>query len=129
VGASLLPRYEAKALMGSGRWLLVLELGTAAATFLSSVMITRLASAEALGHAEAARIVAQPMFVLMVVLSAVLGPRSMEAAAAPDHHQASSIARPFNALLVAAALAYGLLTVVPWWGNPFTEDAGKALSV
>jgi hypothetical protein len=69
------------------------------------------------------------MFVLMVGLSAVLGPRSMEAAAARDRHQASSIARPFNALLVAAALAYGLLTVVPWWGNPFTALVPKAYDV
>jgi O-antigen/teichoic acid export membrane protein len=127
--ASSLPRYGAKALMGSGRWLLVLELATAAATFLSSVMITRLASAEALGHAEAARIVAQPMFVLMVGLSAVLAPRSMEAAVARDYQRARSIARPFNALLVAAGLAYSALTVVPWWGNPFAALVPKAYDV
>jgi O-antigen/teichoic acid export membrane protein len=129
VRASALPRYQARALMGSGRWLLILELATAAATFLASVMITRLASAEALGHAEAARIVAQPMFVLMVGLSAVLGPRSMEAAAARDYHQARSIARSFTALLVAAGLAYGALTVVAWWGNPFATLVSKAYDV
>jgi O-antigen/teichoic acid export membrane protein len=127
--ASSLPRYQARALMGSGRWLLILELGTAAATFLSSVMIIRLASAEALGHAEAARIVAQPMFVLMVGLSAVLGPRSMEAGAARDYHQARSIARPFTALLVAAGLVYGALTVLPWWGNPFAALVPRAYDV
>jgi len=129
VRTSSLPRYNARTLMGSGRWLLVLELATAAATFLSSVIIARLANAEALGHAEAARIVAQPMFVLMTGLSAVLGPKSMEAAAVRDYQQARSIARPFNALLVAAGLAYGALTVVSWWGNPFAVLVPKAYDV
>jgi O-antigen/teichoic acid export membrane protein len=129
VRASSLQRYQAKALTGSGRWLLVLELATAAATFLSSVLITRLASAEALGHAEAARIVAQPMFVLLVGLSAVLGPRSMEAAAARDYKVARNIARPFNALLVTAGLAYSAMTVLPWWGNPFGALVPKAYAV
>jgi O-antigen/teichoic acid export membrane protein len=126
VHASSLPRYEARALMGSGRWLLVLELATTAATFLSSVLIIRLANAEALGHAEAARIVAQPMFVLMVGLLAVLGPRSMEAGAARDYQRARSIARPFTVLLVAAGLTYSALTAVPWWGNPFGALVPKA---
>jgi O-antigen/teichoic acid export membrane protein len=124
--SSSLPRFGARALMDSGRWLLILELTTAAAPFVSSVMITRLASAEALGHAEAARIVSQPMFVLIAGLSAVLGPRSMEAAAARHYRQARGIARSFNVILVTTGLIYSALTLVPWWGNPFAALVPRA---
>jgi O-antigen/teichoic acid export membrane protein len=114
----VLPRYEVAELIRSGRWLLAIEAITAGATFLASVIVTRLDSPEALGYAEAARIVAQPIFVLAVGLSAALSPRSMEAGADRDRGAARRVARPYAVLLAVAGLAYGAVTVVPWWGNP-----------
>jgi O-antigen/teichoic acid export membrane protein len=67
-----LPKFEVADLMRSGRWLSAIEAITAGATFLASVIVTRLDTPEALGYAEAARIVGQPIFVLAVGLSAVL---------------------------------------------------------
>jgi O-antigen/teichoic acid export membrane protein len=113
-----LPRYEVTRLMRTGRWLLAIEVITAGATFLASVLVSRFDAPESLGYAEAARIVGQPLFVLASGLSVVLSPRAMEAGAGRDRTAARHVARPYAVLLIAVGLAYGALTVVPWWGNP-----------
>jgi O-antigen/teichoic acid export membrane protein len=92
-------------LMRSGRWLLAIEAITAGATFLASVIVTRLDTPEALGYAEAARIVGQPIFVLAVGLSAVLNPRAMEAGASRDRTAARHVARPYALLLAIVGSA------------------------
>jgi O-antigen/teichoic acid export membrane protein len=115
---SALPRYRVTHLLRFGRWLLLLEIAAAAALFLSSILVNRLAGAEALGHAEAARIAAQPIFVMAVGLSAVLGPRSMEAGVARDLRRAKRVSRPFGSLLLLAAAAYFAVVLQPWPGNP-----------
>lgn len=115
---AMLPRYEVTDLMRAGRWLLAIEAITAGATFLASVIVSRLDTPEVLGYAEAARIVGQPMFVLAVGLSAVLNPRAMEAGAGRDRAAARHVARPYTLLLVIVGLVYAAFTAVPWWGNP-----------
>ena len=116
-------------LMRSGRWLLAIEAITAGATFLASVIVSRLDDPAALGYAEAARIVGQPIFVLAVGLSAVLNPRAMEAGAGRDRAAARHVARPFTVLLAIVGLVYGVLTAVPWWGNPFAGLVPQAYVV
>jgi O-antigen/teichoic acid export membrane protein len=112
------PGYRVARLARSGQWLLVLELATSGAVFVSSAIVTRLASPEALGYAESARIVAQPLYVLAVGVSAALWPRSMEAAAGQNRDAAHRIARVSAAIIVAGGLLYGAATIAPWWGNP-----------
>ena len=124
-----LPRYEVAELMRSGRWLLATEAITAGATFLASVIVTRLDTPEALGYAEAARMVGQPLFVLAVGLSAVLFPRALEAGAGRDRAAARHVARPYTLLLAAVGLVYAALTVVPWWGNPLARLVPQAYAV
>jgi hypothetical protein len=126
---SVLPRYQMAQLMRSGRWLLAIEAITAGATFLASVIVTRLGSPEALGYAEAARIVAQPLFVLSIGLSAALNPRSMEAGANVDRAAARRVSRPYAILLVLAGLFYGAVTIAPWWGNPLDELIPPAYAI
>jgi O-antigen/teichoic acid export membrane protein len=126
---STLPRYAVAALMRSGKWLLAIEAITAGATFLASVIVSRLDTPAALGYAEAARIVGQPMFVLAVGLSAVLNPRAMEAGAGRDRAAARHVARPYTALLAAVGLVYAALTVAPWWGNPLARLVPQAYVV
>jgi O-antigen/teichoic acid export membrane protein len=121
-----LPRYEVAQLMRSGRWLLAIEAITAGATFLASVIVTRFDTPEALGYSEAARIVAQPLFVLAVGLSAALNPRSMEAGTNRDRAAARRVARPYSVLLAVAGLAYGALTIGHWWGNPLGKLVPQA---
>jgi O-antigen/teichoic acid export membrane protein len=124
-----LPRYAMADLMRSGRWLLAIEAITAGATFLASVIVTQLDTPEALGYAEAARIVGQPIFVLAVGLSAVLNPRAMEAGAGRDRAAARHVARPYTVLLVLVGLVYALVTAATWWGNPLARLVPQAYVV
>jgi O-antigen/teichoic acid export membrane protein len=126
---SPLQPYKTAGLMRSGRWLVLLELIPPVAGFLSYALITQVAGPSALGYAEAARIVAQPIFVLTVGLNAVVGPRSAEAAVTRDHRRAKSLNRSFGAVLGVISLIYGALTMVPWWGNPLGVLIPKAYVV
>jgi O-antigen/teichoic acid export membrane protein len=112
------PRYRVARLARSGQWLLVVELATSGALFLSSTIITRLASPDTLGYAEAARIVAQPLYVVAVGVSAAMWPRSMEAAAGRAGDTARRIARLSAGIVIMVGVLYGTMTIVPWWGNP-----------
>jgi O-antigen/teichoic acid export membrane protein len=129
VRAFPLSRPRLSDLMRSGRWLMSLECVTTGGLLLSSVMITHLASPVVLGHAEAARIVAQPMFVLMVGLNAILGPRSIEAAANRDLAAANRILRPFLLIITVAGLGYGAATATRWGGNPIAVLVPQAYAV
>jgi O-antigen/teichoic acid export membrane protein len=124
-----LPRLRIAGLARSGRWLVLVEVATAGAMFVASALVNRLAGAEALGDAEAARIVAQPIFVLAQGLIAVLGPRLMEAGADRDRAHARVVSRSFVALLAAAGVLYGAITLVPWWGNPIGVLVPQAYDV
>jgi O-antigen/teichoic acid export membrane protein len=115
------PRHTVLWLMRSGRWLLGVEAATAGAMFISSALVSRLAGPEDLGFAEAARVVAQPVFVVAVGLAATLGPRLIESGASGDEGAAKRIARPFSRLVVTAGLLYGTVTAVAWPGNPLAR--------
>jgi O-antigen/teichoic acid export membrane protein len=121
--------YRIAPLARSGQWLLLVELATSGALFLSSAIITQLASAETLGYAEASRIVAQPLYVVAVGVSAAVWPRSMEAAAGRTEQAARRIARLSAAIVVAVGVLYGALTIVPWWGNPLGVLVPQAYAV
>jgi O-antigen/teichoic acid export membrane protein len=127
--AARLPRHTMAWLIGSGRWLLGVEVSTAGAMFISSALVARLAGPEDLGLAEAARVVAQPVFVVAVGLAATLGPRLIESAAAGDEGAAKRIARPFLAVVLAVGLLYGGVTAVAWPGNPLARLAPSAYAV
>jgi hypothetical protein len=122
-------RYQSSELVRSGRWLLVLELTPTLASFLAYALIAQVAGSSDVGYAEAARIVAQPLYVLMMGLNFSVGPRSMEAGAAHSLEQARRIARPYMGLLSGAAVLYGGLTVVAWPGNPLGTLIPKAYVV
>lgn len=106
------PHTDAFALAGmlrSGRWLLVAGFAPGASQFAVAALVAWLAGAAALGHAEAARVVAQPVFVLGMGLQSVLGPRLMETAADRNVKSARQTSRTFVVILLAAAAAYLLL--------------------
>ena len=92
-----------------GRWLMLTGLTPAVARFIAAVLITQLAGAATLGYVEAARLVSQPVFVLMLGLSAVLGPAAMNAAAERRKAQARLVSRPFKLMIVGFGLAYLLV--------------------
>ncbi|HUP02321.1 MAG TPA: hypothetical protein VM737_12540 [Gemmatimonadota bacterium] len=113
----------------SGRWLLIVVLLASGANFVAAALVTQLAGAPALGYAEAARICAQPIWVLVMGLRAVLGPRSMEAARARDRHRAGRISGGFAALVLLIGVAYVVAAGFDWWGNPLARLLPNAYAV
>ncbi len=116
-------------LVRSGRWLLVAGAAPAAGGFVASALVAAIAGSAALGYAEAARVVAQPVLVLATGLQAVIGPRSMEAGASRDKASASRHARLFAALVVGASLAYIALVGFDVVWNPAGYLVPKAYVV
>jgi O-antigen/teichoic acid export membrane protein len=116
-------------LLVPGRWIFLSGLMSPAAGFLAAALVSALAGAEALGYAEAARVIAQPVWVLAVGLSQVLGPRSMEAGRDRDRAHARSVSRTFTwAVIVTGALC--MVTIgAPWEWNPLTWLLPNAYTV
>ncbi len=106
------PDYRLLELARAGSWLVGGGLLNPATGFVSAALVSRLASAAALGYAEAARVVAQPVWVLAVGISSVLGPRSMEAAQAGHLDRAKSVRRGY----LLPVLGFGALNLV-WFGS------------
>ncbi len=116
--AAPVTRLEFMSLVRAGRWFLIGAGMPTAMIFVAVAVMTALAGAEAVGHAEAARIIAQPVGVLGTGLAAVLSPRAMEAAAARDSASASHPRRLFVGLNVGAGLVYMVIAGLPWALNP-----------
>jgi O-antigen/teichoic acid export membrane protein len=112
-----------------GRWLVLVGLTPAVAWFLAGVLVTQLASAATLGYVEAARVVSQPLFVLMMGLSAVLVPRLMEAAAErrPDRARLASLL--FKVIIVVGGVLYLLAVGFRWRLNPLPSMLPSAYVV
>lgn len=120
---------SARRLVRVGRWLLLTSLVPTAGGFVAAVIISELAGSDVLGLAEAARIAAQPLFVLGVGLSVVLGPRSMEAAMNQDRRSARRQARALQLPLVAASIVFLAWASVDWVGNPLSQLIPAAYQV
>jgi hypothetical protein len=99
-------------LLKSGRLLLPAQLLPFVGMLGTAAIVARLASTEALGAAEAARVVAAPVLVVGVGLAQVLSPRVMSAARADRMDEVASTIR----LTVAAVLvlSLGYLAVFGW---------------
>jgi hypothetical protein len=106
----------------SGAPLLVLAgIAPAAGTFVLSYMVAKLAGPVHLGHAEAARLVAQPVFVLAIALSAVLARNSMEAGRLGQPANALRSRRRFSLTIVGATASYAFVVGLPTPWNPFAH--------
>ena len=112
------PSQTVRQMMRRGRWLVVIGAISPFTTFLSVAVVAALAGAEVLGFAEAARTVAQPVFIFGQGLAAVSNPLSMEAARRKDRPGAVSNARRYVMLLTGAALLYLVVFGLPWSANP-----------
>ena len=105
----------------SGRWLVFAGGISPLASFVTVLLITGIAGAEAMGNAEAARVVAQPIFVFGVGMASVVGPRSMEAGRERSQSRARELRRKFTWVNVAFTVPY--VAVFGWDSplNPLTE--------
>ena len=116
-------------LLHRGRWLLAVGLLPTTFGFVAAVLIVELSGAEALGHAEAARVLTQPLLVLSTGLSAFMGPRSMEAGRTGDLNRARRVSTPFVALVLLTGIPYLLMLGVPWEWNPLPALVPAAYAV
>lgn len=122
-------KMRAAELVEAGRWLVGWAVLSPAAGFAAAALVSRLAGAEALGYAEAARVIAQPVWVLAVGLSSVLGPPSMEAGKDADRERARRISTSFVAMIAAAGAGCVLWFGADWWGNPLAQLLPTAYAV
>jgi O-antigen/teichoic acid export membrane protein len=111
-------RLHFRALARQGRWLLTQALAPNISHFAVATIVTALAGAEALGYAEAARVVAQPVLVLATGLTAVLAPRAMEAAMHRDLDAARHNRRVYLLVMMSGGVLYLGAAATPWLLNP-----------
>jgi O-antigen/teichoic acid export membrane protein len=124
-----LERLRIGQLMHLGRWLVLIGLTPTAAVFVAGVLVTKTASATALGYVQAAGLLSQPLYVLTVGLSAVLGPRLLQAGAERRSELARRVSGPFRVGLVAAASLYILGIGFRWPLNPLPQLVPSAYIV
>jgi O-antigen/teichoic acid export membrane protein len=96
-----------------GGWLTGVSVAGGLTGYFTNALIATLTSVETLGLVEAARVVARPVQVAGQGVNAVLGPRSMEAAAEAEEGKAKRARVQFFGLLTMAAAPIGLLVLVP----------------
>lgn len=117
-GARAPEQLRPRELVRSGGWLMLGVGIPAVAAFAVATIITLGAGAEAMGYAEAARIVAHPILVLGTGLGYVIGPRIMRGAIDRDESVARRHHRRFNTFLVSVAALYAAVVGFKWAGNP-----------
>jgi O-antigen/teichoic acid export membrane protein len=107
-----------RALAKDGRWLLTQALIPAAAAFVVANIINYLAGPTAMGYAEAARVVAQPIVVLAAGLIYPLRPRAMAAALNVDLEASLHVERLYVAMIVIGGALYIPIAGIGWGLNP-----------
>ena len=112
-----------------GRWLILSALSTKGSLLLAAAIIGHLAGAEALGYAEAARVVAQPVMVLGIGLADVLSPRMMEAGHRRDSPDGLAARRLFLGIFWGVGLIYLGYAAVDWTGNLMSRLVPTAYEV
>lgn len=112
---------DLRSTFGVGKWLLAGGLAAPAAAFASNAIIKLLAGVAALGHVEAARVLARPVTVAGVGLMSVVGPRTMRHAAAGAWRMVSRYTSAYALSVTVAGV------VMAWvvWGplGPMVADA------
>ncbi len=118
-----------RTLLRPGKWLVVVDLAPQLAGFVAAALVANLSSAQTLGYAEGARVLARPVAVLAAGLMAVLGPRLMSAAANRDAAEARRLSQVYAGVLAASGSAYLLLAGFDWVGNPLPQLVPTAYAV
>ncbi len=95
-----------RALILTGRHQLAVSIIPCATQLFAAALVGALVSADALGYAEAARIVAQPIHVFAIGIAQVTTPRSLEAGRSRSRPRALVARRLFMIPLVACCLVY-----------------------
>jgi len=111
------PRLPVRMIYGRGKYLVASSAAPLAAGFVTANLVIAFGGAALLGFAEAARVVAQPVFVGATGLSMVTNPRVMSAAAAGDPRGVSQARRLYLGLVGAGGLGYAAFLALPGLGS------------
>jgi hypothetical protein len=122
-------RLQFRALASKGKWLVVQASATAAAGFAVAAIIPWLAGPDALGFAESARVVAQPILVLASGFTAVLAPRSMKAGMDRNLTMARQTSRVYHWVIGLSGLGYLAIAGWDWPLNPMTYIVPSAYEI
>jgi O-antigen/teichoic acid export membrane protein len=112
---------RARSVLRLGGWLVMANQGDQLGNFVGIALLGSLAGATAVGEFEAARQLAQPLFVVATGLMAVLRPRVMSAAQHADEPTARRFSAVYAALLAVCGVGYALVAGVQWPGNPLVD--------
>lgn len=126
---SVLGSLDFRELASRGKWLVVQASASAATGFAVAAIIASLASPDALGYAESARVVAQPILVLAAGLTAVLAPRSMKAGMDRDARTARTTNNIYLAIIGLAGIGYIAIAGWDWLLNPMSYIVPSAYVV
>lgn len=113
----------------SGAWLGSAGVFSTAVNLFVSWLVTAVAGEAALGFAEAARTLAQPIVVVSMGLRSVYGPDSMEAAKQRDERRAASVSNRFLLVLWPLTLVFAAVVGWNWQGNPLADLVPAAYTV
>jgi O-antigen/teichoic acid export membrane protein len=116
VGAA--PAMPMWGILRMGWWLLLSTQAEQLSGFAGIAILSHVAGAVAVGQYEAARVLAQPLFVLSAGMQAVFRPRVMAATRQGDRHAVVRYSRAFIAAMSVAGIVATLAVGVPWAGNP-----------
>lgn len=116
-------------LFRTGRYLAATGALSTGNNLIVATMVSWFVGLDALGYAEAARTVAQPILVLANGLRSVVAPRSMEAARSGDRPAARSAARTFHLITIALGGLFVIVAGFDWALNPLRGVAAKAYVV
>jgi O-antigen/teichoic acid export membrane protein len=122
-------RLHFRSLASKGKWLVVQASATATAGFAVAAIISWLAGPDALGFAESARVVAQPILVLASGFTAVLAPRSMKAGMDRNLTMARQTSRVYYWIVGLAGLGYLAIAGWDWILNPMAYIVPSAYVV
>jgi O-antigen/teichoic acid export membrane protein len=122
-------RLRFRALATKGKWLVIQASGSATAGFAVAAIVPWLAGPDALGYAESARVVAQPILVLASGFTAVLAPRSMRAAMESDERTARHTSRVYMWIVGLAGIGYLFIAGWDWVLNPMSYIVPSAYTV
>jgi len=110
-------RLSVRAIYPRGSYLVASSIVPSAAGFITANLVIAFGGAALLGFAEAARIVAQPVFVGATGLSMATNPRVMSGARTGDTEAVARARRIYLGALWAGGLAYAAFLVLPGVGS------------
>jgi hypothetical protein len=116
-GSPVVP-LDRRVLLRSGRWLLAASILIFGAQFVAVAVLTSAAGSAAAGQAEAARVLAQPVSVLIIGILSVYNPVLMAATRSFDGYRVARVTGGFFALVGVAAACWFVFAGPRWPWSP-----------